>query len=241
MKAAIIDDLATCRNEVRDCLNRYMDEHYGGETPIIEEFENGEAFLSCFTPEDYDIIFIDQYMEGMSGIATAGKIREQDAFVALIFVTTSVDHAIESFDVRACGYLVKPYLYENFEKTLTLARLDKIRNARFIRIEQSKILLREIIWCGREGHYVAVHTEKRGNLRFRISFGALSELLAPYPQFLVCYKGCIVNMDRAEYIEGLDFVMDTGEKIPFTGRDRKKIEMLFDGYTFRREREDDLE
>lgn len=73
MKAAIIDDLALCREELQDCLNRYLDENYAGETPMIHEFESGEAFLSRFVPGAYDIIFIDQYMDGLSGIDTAQK------------------------------------------------------------------------------------------------------------------------------------------------------------------------
>lgn len=241
MKAAIIDDLAACRGEIRECLNRYLDENYAGETPVIDDFESGEEFLSRFTPEVYDIIFIDQYMNGLSGIDTAEKIRNKDEFVALIFVTTSVDHAVESFSVRACGYLVKPFTYDKFEKTMELARLEKIRNARFIRMEKSKVLLREILWCGQDDHYVEVHTEKRGTFRFRIPFGEFTRQLSPYPQFLTCYKGCIVNLERAERIDGLDFVMDTGERVPFSARDRKKIETLFDEYTFQREREDGLE
>lgn len=241
MKAAIIDDLAACRNEIRECLNRYLDDNYAGETPVIEEFESGETFLSRFAPEAYDIIFIDQYMDGLSGMDTAEKIREQDGLVAVVFVTTSLDHAVESFTVRACGYLVKPLTYEKFEKTMELAQLAKVRNARFIRMEKNKVLLREILWCGQDGHYVEVHTEKRGTFRFRLPFGEFTSRLAPYPQFLTCYKGCIVNLERAQRIDELDFVMDTGERVPFSARDRKKIETLFDEYTFQREREDELE
>lgn len=75
MKASIIDDLATCWNEIRDCLNRLLDENYAGEAPVIEDFKSGEDFLSRFLPEAYDIIFIDQYMDGLSGIGIAKRIR----------------------------------------------------------------------------------------------------------------------------------------------------------------------
>ena len=240
MRVAVIDDLRQCRKEIRDCLNRYLEENYGGEPPVIEEFESGEAFLSRFTPEAYDIIFIDQYMGGLSGMGTAEKIREKDGLVALGFVTTSLDHAIESFGVRACGYLVKPLSYDKFEKTMELARLEKIRGARFIRLEQSRLLLREILWCDREDHYVQVHTDKRGVLRFRLSFAELTGVLSPYPQFAACYKGCIVNLERVERIEGLFVLMDTGHKVQFSAQKKKEMEALFDRYTFEREREDVL-
>ena len=109
MKAAIIDDLAICREEMRESLKRYLEETYSGDIPVIREFESGEDFLSHFRPGDYDIIFIDQYMNGLSGINTAKRIREKDELAALVFVTTSLSHAIDSYEVRACGYLVKPW------------------------------------------------------------------------------------------------------------------------------------
>ena len=240
MKAAIIDDLLPCRDEIRSCLNRYLLENYAGETPVIEDFESGEDFLSVFTPEDWNLIFIDQYMDGLSGIETAQRIREQDELAALIFVTTSRSHAVESYGVRACGYLVKPYQYADFEKTMELARVENIRNARFIRVEQENILLREILWCDRDEHYVQVHTDRRGVLRFRLPAGELNRMLAPFPQFMSCYKNCIVNMDRAERIDGLSFLMDSGDCVPFSRQKKKEIDELFRRYTFQREREDDL-
>ena len=197
--------------------------------------------MSQFQPEAWDVIFIGQYMAGLSGIDTVRKIRERDRLAALGFDTTSRSHAVESYRVRASGYLVKPYDYGDFEKTMELCGVEKIRNARFIRVEKNKVLLREILWCGQDGHYVEVHTEKRGTFRFRLPFGEFTKQLAPYPQFLTCYKGCIVNLERAQRIDELDFVMDTGERVPFSARDRKKIETLFDEYTFQREREDELE
>ena len=238
MKAAIIDDLDLCRREIRSCFARYIQENCAGETPVMEEFPCGEDFLSRFTPGAYDIIFIDQYMDGLSGLDTAREIRRRDRLVALVFVTTSRDHAVQSYGVRACGYLVKPLKYADFSQTMELAGLEKIRNARFIHVKQSRLLLREILWCGQDGHYVEIHTEKRGVLRFRVPFEELTELLSPYPQFLTCYKCRIVNLERAERIDGADFVMNTGERVPFSVRDRKKIEALFDEYLFQREREE---
>lgn len=240
MRVAIIDDLDICRKEIQHCLERYFSQNCAWETPVIEEFASGEEFLSRFIPESYDIIFIDQYMDGLSGMRTAEHIRECDTFVALIFITTSKDHAIDSYGVRACGYLVKPYEYKDFEKTLNLAGLEKIRNARFIQIEQNKILLREILWCTQDGHYIQIHTLKQGILRFRISFKEFSVLLNPYPQFLTCYKCCIVNLDRVRCMDGGDFIMVTGEKVLSSQRKKHKIESMYYTYLFHKERMDQL-
>ena len=109
MKIAIIDDLLECRNEIHVCLRRFFSEHYDDGSPCVTEFSSGEDFLSSFQKAAYDLIFIDQYMQGRSGIDTARQIRQRDNFVTLVFITTSRDHAIESYQVRAGGYVLKPF------------------------------------------------------------------------------------------------------------------------------------
>lgn len=179
-------------------------------------------------------------MDDLSGLETAAKIRETDTCVAIIFVTTSREHALDSYSVRACGYLVKPYSFEELETTLKLANIIKIRNGRFITIDEEKILLREIIWCDRDGHYVRIHTDLRGVLRLRLSFMELERLLSVYPQFLSCYRGCMINMDRTTGINELSFSMDNGETVDFRKRDRKAVEKQYYEYLFQRIREDQL-
>ena len=85
MQVAIIDDLAVCRQEIKEYLLRYIRENYQGEEPELDEFESGTRFLDAFRPQVYDVIFIDQYMEGMSGMDTAREIRRGDEEAALIF------------------------------------------------------------------------------------------------------------------------------------------------------------
>ena len=240
MQVAIIDDLAVCRQEIKEYLLRYIRENYQGEEPELDEFESGTRFLDAFRPQVYDVIFIDQYMDGLSGIETAWKIRQSDELVSLVFVTTSRDHAIDSYQVKAGGYLLKPFSYADFEHTLSMLSIAKIRNARFICLEEDRILLREILWCDVDGHYVQVHTEQRGIRRYRIPFSNLTAMLLCYPQFQTCYKGCIVNLDHVERLDKLDFLLRTGKRLPFSKRDRKKIEMNYHTYLFQKAREEDL-
>lgn len=240
MKAAIIDDMAACRENIKNNLCRYFQENYAGEVTLMKEFISGEDFLTAFSPEAYDMIFIDQYMPGLSGIDTARKIRRKDRLVPLVFVTTSREHAIDSYGVRAAGYLVKPFEYTDFERTMALCGIEKIRNARFIQLGEEKILLKDILWCDQDDHYVQIHTQDRDVLRFRTSFKKFIRILEPYPQFLLCYKGCIVNLDRVEQIDTSDFIMDNGVKVPYSQRNKRKIKTLFHTYLFQREREDEL-
>lgn len=239
MKVAVVDDQAACRAEIAACLRRYLSARYAGEAPQVTEFASGEAFLDRFSPEDYDLIFLDQYMDGLSGLDTARRVRAADGLVPLVFVTTSRDHAVDSFGVRASGYLVKPYAYEDFERTMEAVGLERIRSARFIRLEREKVLLRDILYCDQDDHYVQLHA-RRGVLRLRLPFSEVTQALSPYPQFLNCYRCCVVNLERVKCMDDLSFVMDTGERVPFSRRDRRKIEALYHDYLFAREREGEL-
>ena len=61
-----------------------------------------------------------------------------------------------------------------------------------------------------------------------------------YPQFLICYKGCIINLDHVEQMSELDFILTNKEKIPVSKRDRKKIESDYHTYLFQKAREEEL-
>lgn len=240
MKIAIIDDLIECINEIRSCINLFFQEHYINELIDINDYSSGEEFLSNFRKDSFDLIFIDQYMNGLSGISTAKKIRQIDELVVLVFITSSRDHAVDSYQVRASGYLLKPFTYIDFKNTLSIIGIKKLKNARFICIDNEKILLREILWCNIDGHYIQIHTTQRGILRYRLPFKTVSNELQKYSQFLTCYKGCIINLDHVERIDNVDFILMTGEKVPFSKRYKKKIETDYHSYLFQKAREDNI-
>lgn len=240
MNIAIIDDLLECRNDIQSCLRRFFSQHYDSESLCVKEYSSGEDFMSAFQKDTFDVIFIDQYMHGLSGMDTAKQIRQVDELVALVFITTSRDHAIESYQVRAGGYLLKPFSYMDFEQTMFMLGIARLRNARFICVQDEKILLREILWCDLEGHYIQIHTNLRGTLRYRIPFGKIADRLLEYPQFLTCYKGCIVNLDQVEKLDELEFLLMNGKRILFSKRDRKQIESDYHTYLFQKAREEEL-
>lgn len=75
----------------------------------LTEFENGETFLKAAKERPFTVLFLDIYMDGANGIEIARELRGFDPDCLLIFTTTSTDHALDGFKVRALHYLVKPY------------------------------------------------------------------------------------------------------------------------------------
>ena len=112
MRIAIVDDLKTERMLLKERLSQQLALR-GVEAEILG-FESGEAFLAAEKERRFSAAFLDIYMEGLSGMDAAKELRKTDTDCLLIFTTTSTDHALEGFQVRALHYLVKPFPRKSF-------------------------------------------------------------------------------------------------------------------------------
>ena len=66
MQIAIVDDRAEDREELSACLENYMKKHQLDYT--LTEFEDGENFLKAAAQVNFQLVFMDIYMENMDGM-----------------------------------------------------------------------------------------------------------------------------------------------------------------------------
>ncbi len=176
----------------------------------VDRFENGEDFLNAFHPFSYSLIFLDIYMNGLSGIETAKKIRETDSEVKIIFVTTSSDHMPEAFDVHAYQYIRKTDGKQAILQKVTglLAEVQKEQSAtpaafHFISDRQEIALPYSSILCVESnGHYTIVTDRRLKKYRVRLTFSDTAASLSEDRRFLVINRGILVNMDYIRSFEG---------------------------------------
>ena len=116
MRIAIVDDAEQERNQLREKLETQLEQD--SIYTDITEFDNGAAFLTAAREEAFAAVFLDIYMQGKNGIETAKELRQFDTDCMLVITTTSEDHALEGFRVRAMHYLVKPYTEEELQQTV---------------------------------------------------------------------------------------------------------------------------
>lgn len=237
MNIAIIDDSAADQKITANYLHTYFSYYFADIPYSVHFFSSGEDFLSSFTKHFYDLIFIDYYMKSLSGFETAKIIRSTDKQVLLYFTTCSCDFAIDGYKVQASGYLVKPFNYKDFSELIALSEIKRFKNQQFIEVvngmEKIKILIREIIYCDVAGHYTQIHMKNNSIKKIRMAFSDLAQLLLPFPEFITCYRGCLINMNYIVRIEDLNFLMQCGDRIPFRKKEQSKImdaysEFLFD-------------
>ena len=233
MNIAIIEDSGQELSLLARCLQSYLSSRQVYR--VIDTYTSGEAFLENWPSKSYDLVFLDILMEGISGIEVARKIRETDSECLLIFISSSKEYALQGFEVRAFDYLLKPLSEERFQKTMDLCQNELAKHIRYIEVKESrtlvKIPLNEIIYTDYYNHYIQIHTAAR-LIRSYQQFDVFSPLLLCYPQFLCCYRNCIVNMDHVDSVDKHDFVMENGERVPITRGNRNSIYQQYADYQF---------
>ncbi|MCZ6808291.1 MAG: LytTR family DNA-binding domain-containing protein [Proteobacteria bacterium] len=121
MKILIVDDEALAR----DRLSQILDD--SDEYDVVGEAENGEQALEIARTSAPDVVLLDIRMPGMNGIETAHHLNSFESPPAIIFTTAYDEYAIEAFDTRAVGYLLKPVRRERLDRALEqAARLTNI-------------------------------------------------------------------------------------------------------------------
>ena len=74
MRIAIVDDLAADRALLKDRLEQQL--HRRNVQADILEYESGETFLEAARKAPFTAAFLDIYMDGMTGMEAAKKLRK---------------------------------------------------------------------------------------------------------------------------------------------------------------------
>ena len=220
--------IAVCEDAPADTALLVKHIENSGVTSEVSCFDSGEAFLRSFRAERYDVIFLDIYMGGETGVEAAEKIRKADKRVVLIFTTNSLDHTLESYRLKAAGYLEKPLSAEDVKEALELAHFRrKTRAAITITMEggrNEEVLLDSILFFEHQGHVVTVHTTA-GVLRTHQA-ARLDEMekRLPSPPFLRCHRSFIVNLNHVRRIDKdtHSFIMMNGGRADMRKKSRLK-------------------
>ena len=223
MRIAIVDDLAAERTLLKDRLEQQL--HRRNVQADILEYESGETFLEAARKAPFTAAFLDIYMDGMTGMEAAKKLRETNTDCLLVFTTTSTDHALEGFQVRALHYLVKPFTEADIDALTDelLARIPQPDKYMELKVEGSEIHLRyqDIVYAEHFAHLIYVHTTVQKTLATRQPFKTFIAPLKDDTRFFVCGRGVIVNLEHAKDLEDTAFRMADGSRV-FVSQDLLK-------------------
>ncbi len=227
MKIAVLEDRPKDAALLKDMTKRYFSTL--SVEVELEVSHTVEEFLRHFKPGECSIAFIDCFLdaehedyalvaEQTTGVDVARQIRAHDASCHIIFITTSRDFAVESYEVRADNYLVKPISYERLAQALDSLRLPEI-TPQLVRIgKHLEFDANDLVWTRSAGHYLELHFLRSEPKRVRMSFTCLQQALADRKQFHSPARGYLVNLNFVTKISQGEFVLREGSRVPISRR-----------------------
>lgn len=191
---------------------------------------NIELSLTCYSDaqsflgngsnfKDFQLLLMDIILpDGQpNGMELAREVRKVNRDVAIMFITKTVQFAINGYEVDAVDYVLKPLVYEDFALKLKKAmRYIMLHTEKFIvlnhkegttRIGESKIYYIEVML-----HYLIVHTAK-GDFTVRGSIKDMESQLSK--SFCRCANSFIVNLRHIDGVKD-NFAIVRGQSVPIT-------------------------
>lgn len=233
MRIALVDDEREQLASLSALLRQALMNH-GIQDGEVACFSCGEELLSAWQPGQFDMIMLDIYMSGMSGVELAQRIRACDHQAALVFCTSSNDFASESYEVQAAYYLCKPITTEKLETMLRRIDLNRLEKCRSIQLPDGyRLLLRKLIYTNYLNHTVTFYMQDTPSHVLYISQTEVAHLLSD-PCFYAANKGNIVNFHMVRKVADDCFIMKDDTAVPIARRRYKEAKEAFTLFHFQK-------
>lgn len=234
---AICDDSKQERQILAVLFKRYQELH---ATPLqIHIFQNGFSLLDAIDQgKRFDITILDILMPGENGIEIARNIRASGADTEIIFLTSSPEYAVDSYEVKAQNYLLKPVTEEKFFASIDsiLAELDEKDTASFIiyttEKQYSRIRVSSLVYGEVTHRTITLHLADQTMISAVMTFTEFQDILKAYPGFIYPHRSYAVNMNYIQYVTKSDIILTDGQKIPLSRNNYMKISEQFLNFAY---------
>ncbi|MDE6519193.1 MAG: LytTR family DNA-binding domain-containing protein [Ruminococcus sp.] len=202
----------------------------------ISIFSSGEEFINIFEKDEFEIIFMDIYMNGMTGVETAKSLRKQDKHCILIFLTSSSEHMPDAFSCHAFEYIQKPFTTERIVQVMTEALETLPNKAQYMEIvinrQTVRVFFDEIVSAVTDAHYLDITLSGGEKLHCRITMPEFLEKTDADSRFIHVNKGITVNAEHILEFENNCCIMENGSKFPVRVRESAVVEQMVMDYNF---------
>lgn len=236
IKIAFCDDDCT----VLDALHEHLTLYRAAKNKEIDDciFQNPIDLIAAIEKGlRYDIIFLDILMPGQNGMDAAAEIRTYDEDVKIVFLTSSSEYAVQSYQIQAFYYQLKPISQNDFFRLMDsiFAQIDRQQAKSFLlscKNGITRIRPEQLEYCEVIHRTLFIHLISGEILESIGTLEELSDQLKSFGNFLRPHRSFIVNLD---YIQNLSFraiIMSSQAEIPIPRGKYNNIKNIFLEYAF---------
>lgn len=199
IKIAVCDDEKKVLEEISLYIEEFMKREKKKEVEVFCFQSVEELINSLEQKRTFDIYLLDVYIGPELGTKLAKDLRRKGIESPIIFLTSSLEYAPQSFEVGALRYLLKPIepikFYEAIEFGMTVA--EKV-NEKLIKFNTGKeiecINVNQIIYTEAHAHYQYITYEGGKQIRVRMTVSELLTKLMRYGGFIRVGSAYIINL-----------------------------------------------
>lgn len=230
-----MEDYPEDRNVIYTMLEEYMKQH--NLNYDIFFYDSAEAFLADFEIGRFQLVFLDIYMDKLTGMDAAKQIYARDYLCKIIFLTSSQEHIRQSYHVRAVYYLLKPVVKEEFLQAMSFCQLTPAYEVPLLTLTSNRtdyeIPTEQILYIDVYQHTTIVHFTEH-TLELYMSLSHIWDILKEDKRFLTCARGIIINLQHVTNVENEYLLMSNNEKVYFSKRNKKTVKTAWEKYMYNR-------
>ena len=202
--------IAICDDEkvILDEVSGYIKDYAENQSVDLEVFRFDSARTLISTLEDgksFDIFVLDVYIGDEMGTELADCIRKNGIESPIIFATTSLEHAPQSYETGTLRYLIKPINPGKFYEAMgvAIAQAEKV-GQRLIKFKTENGLesvnASHIMCSEAHDHYQYVTMYNGTQIKVRMTVTALFTMLSRYGGFVRIGSAYIVNLRHVKNV-----------------------------------------
>ncbi|MDN5288510.1 MAG: DNA-binding response regulator [Mucilaginibacter sp.] len=230
IKCVIIDDEPLAIEVIQSYLGRMAD------FELMASFTNPVDALAYVHRNKIDLVFLDIEMPLFNGLEFAKTLSYNPA---IIITTAYRDYAVESFELEAVDYLLKPIAFHRFIKAITkvtnkIAGTSAIHEDMFpgnvtgenedlwVKVDKRliRIAISEIFYIESLKDYIRIKTSYSEFITYHTLNGIMEKL--PATKFFRIHKSYIAAIQRIDAIEG-NMIMIAGKTLPIGRSYREEL------------------
>lgn len=170
------------------------------ELQLLQTFEDAISGGEFLRAHGVDLLFIDINMPDITGIELVRSLQHKPA---IIFTTAYKKFAYEGFELEAVDYLLKPFSFDRFSKSVQRALMfrdmqqPQADDALFVRAEYRmvRIEMEKILYIEGLEDYIKIHIENEKPLLTLMTLKAVLEKL-PADKFMRIHRSYIIPAKR---------------------------------------------
>lgn len=235
MNIAIVDDDSRECDRLSDIIKEYAAQ---ARLPLtLSVYHSAEEILASYRPYAFTAIFMDVYMDGMTGVEAARDILAADSHAMIIFLTSSTDHMPDAFAIHAYDYIGKPAERSRIFKVLddVLMRQTELDADEWLSFESDKdtisLAYHDIAYVKTgDRNYLDIADGSGNTYRTRLTFSEVSRILSEDNRFLLILRGVLVNMEYIIRIKDSICYLSDGSQLPVNVKKQKELESLWQNF-----------